>query len=73
MEIIQPTIEPKCVYGPFQRAVVAQPPHGIVHLRPVGDERAAIAIGPEVLLDDEAGAHRIAQFTGFESVSMCIN
>src|SRR5215831_6529955 len=53
--------------------MVAQPPDGVGDLRTVGDERAAIAKGPKVLLDDEAGTHRIAQFTLLESISMRVN
>src|SRR6516164_3060933 len=73
MEIVQPTIEPKRVHGSLYRAMVAQPPQGVVDLGAVGDERAAITKGSKVLLDDEAGAHCIAQFTLLESISMRIN
>src|SRR5262244_2189654 len=52
--------------------MVAQPPQGVVDLWAVGDERAAIAKGPKVLLDDETGAHCVAQFTLLESISMRI-
>src|ERR1700682_3822654 len=45
VQIVQPAIEAKAVDGALQGAVVTQPTHGIVHLRPVGEECAAIAIG----------------------------
>src|SRR5215475_8948299 len=53
--------------------MIAQSANGVVNLCVVGDERAAVAKGSKVLLNDEAGAHCIAQFSLLKSISMCID
>ena len=54
----------------FVRPVVAQLAHDAVHdPRVIGDHRAAVAEAAQVLLDDEAGADRVAQLADLEAVA----
>ena len=49
--------------------MVAHPADLAVHILVVRDHRAAVSEGAEVLLDDEAGANRVAQLADLEAVA----
>ena len=55
VQVVEAAVEAVAVDVALGRSVVAQLPDRRVDLRVVGQERAAVAEGAEVFLDDEAG------------------
>ena len=66
MQVVQAAVEAEAVDVARGRAVVAQPADGGVDVGVVGDQRAAVAEGAEVLLDDEAGGGGVAELADLE-------
>jgi len=62
VNVVQPAVETETVDIAGVRTVVPQLPHFFVHLRIIGDKRAAIAESAQILLNDEARGGGIAQF-----------
>src|SRR5579884_1797653 len=73
VNVIEAAVESEAVHRTLQRAVIAQALYGGGNIFAVGDERAAVAKGSEVLLDDEAGADGIAQFALLETVAVGVD
>src|SRR5439155_24366495 len=61
VDVVEAAVVAHAVDGPHGRAVVAQPAHGGVDVVAVRDHGAAAPEGAQVLLDDEARAHGVAQ------------
>ena len=53
--------------------MIAHPSYGLLHIVAIRDQRASVSIGAQVLLDNEAGAHRVAQFALFETIPMRVD
>src|ERR1035437_763146 len=69
LQVVQAAVIAHAVAGSFAGPVVAQLADQAVHILVVCDDRAALAKTAEVLLNDEAGAYRVAQFTDSEAIS----
>src|SRR5579863_1220888 len=67
MKIVEAAVEPEAVHVASIRTVIAQLAGLGVNLRVVGDERAAVAEGSQVFLNNEADGGRIAQFSDLEA------
>ena len=67
VEVVQAAVEAVAVDVAGGRAVVAQPADRGVDVGVVGDQRAAVAEGAEVLLDDEAGGGGVAELADLEA------
>src|SRR5882672_7960781 len=71
VQIIEAAVETVAVDVARVRAVIAQLADARVEVGVVGDQRAAVAEGAEVFLDDKAGRYRVAHLTDFEAVAVC--
>ncbi len=73
VNVVETAVETVAVNVTGVGAVAAQLANRGVHVGIVRNERTAVTEGAEVLLNDEAGRSRIAQFADFETVAGCAN
>ena len=73
MEIVQPAVEAVAVDIPRIGTVIAQFANNRVDLFIIRHQRAAVAEGAEVLLDDKTRGACIAEFRHFETVAARAN
>src|ERR1035437_4266423 len=73
VQVVQAAVEAETVDVARGRAVVAQPADGGINVGVVGDQRAAVAEGAKVLLDDKAGRSRITELADLELRSVRAN
>src|SRR4029079_16266757 len=69
VDVVETAVEAKAVNVALARSVVAQLADLRVNLRIVGDQRAAVAERPEVLLNDEADRSSVAELTDPEAIA----
>src|SRR6266571_6822114 len=73
MDIVETAIESEAVDGAAKGAVVAQPSDFRRDVFAVGDHGAAVPVGAEVFLNDEARRHRLAQLALPEARAVGVN
>ena len=66
MQVVQAAVETGAVNVALAGAVIAQFADPVIDVLVVGPDRAAVAEGAQILLDDEADADRIREFADLE-------
>src|ERR1051326_850172 len=73
MDVIEPAVEAKAVNVALVRAMIAQFANNAIHFFVIGYQRAAIAKGTQVFLDNKTGCGSITQFADFEPIAMGVD